>query len=79
MCAFQAHKFKDVTRSQLYSALRCLNKATASDLRGADKASLAKPLAAAFIKEKIIEIVPWAKLENVKNSEVEKVGTKLRQ
>ena len=67
MCAFKAHRFKDVTRSQIFSSLKSLNKAAASELRSTDKASLARPLAAALLKQKIVKLVPWAKLGNISN------------
>ena len=75
MCAFQAHRFKDISRTQIFSSLKSLNKAAASELRGTDKASLARPLAAALLKGKTVKVVPWAKLSNLSSTEVEKVGT----
>ena len=66
---------KDVTRSQVFSYLKSLNKAAASDLRSADKASLTRPLAAALLKAKIVKVVQWANLSNLSSADVEKVGT----
>ena len=64
MTAFLAHIIKDISRGQLLSALNSLNK-TSGEFRSADKGELVRPLAMSLIESNVVEVVPWAKLNNL--------------
>ena len=56
-CAFQAHFIKEVSRQQLTGAARVLlTKDDAKDLRSAEKRKFVKPLAMAFLKQRIVGV-----------------------
>ena len=74
MTAFMAHRFKDITRGQLLSALNSLKK-NSGEFRSADKAKLVLPLAVALIDGKVVKVAPWAKLDNLTMVDCSKIGT----
>lgn len=76
MTAFEAHRFKDVSRSQVASAIKSVCSTTArKGLRGADKATLTLPLAAALAAKNIVNIKGGADLGNLTRGDATKVGT----
>ena len=74
MTAFMAHRFKDISRGQLLSALNSLSK-NSSEFRSADKAKLAKPLAIALIRSRVIKVGKKAILDNITMVDCKKIGT----
>ena len=73
MTAFMADRFKDISQGQLLSALNSLSK-NSSEFRSADKAKMAKPLATALVRSRVVKVVPWAKLANICMQDCKKVG-----
>ena len=63
MTAFEAHHFKDIGRAQLFSAVKSsCSPTTQKELKGADKATLTTPLAAALLYKNIVKVQQGADL-----------------
>ena len=76
MAAFEAHTFKEVSRSQMASAAKSMCPADLKrDLKGADKTTLTVPLAAALAAKNIVKVQEGANLGNLKRGEATKEGT----
>ena len=74
MVAFQAHKLKDISRGQLYGAIKKLcPPEQVKELRGCDKLNLCMPLAKALVTRKVVKVVSGAKYSNIKRVDVNKV------
>ena len=75
MSAFQHHRIKDVSRSQLTGALSSLcSPQTKRKYRGADKASLILPVAKSFLEKGIVALSEDA-IANLQPNQVNIVGT----
>ena len=76
MSAFQQHRIKDVSRSQLTGALSSLcSPQTKRKYRSADKASLILPVAKSFLEKGIVALCEDANIANLQPNQVNKVGT----
>ena len=73
MCAFGAHMIKEVTRSQMTSALKFFSGPR--HLQKSDKSQLTMPLAMTFLDKKIVAIKDDADPENLSRNDVTKSGT----
>ncbi len=74
--AFEAHQFKDVSRSQMASATKSICPLSVrKTLKGADKTSLMLPLAAALAANNKVEVRSGANLSNLSRGDATKVGT----
>ena len=75
MCAFGAHTIKEVTRSQMSSAVKFfLGKAGKSQLQKADKSQLIKPLAMAFLEKKVVRVDAGANMDHLVRGNVHNEG-----
>ena len=76
MSAFQQHRIKDVSRSQLTGALSSLcSPQTKRKYRSTDKASLILPVAKSFLEKGIVVLCEDANIANLQPNQVNKVGT----
>lgn len=76
MCAFGAHTIKEVSRSQMASAVKFfLEVAERKHLKTADKSQLVKPLAMAFVKKKIVIVKEGTNMDDLSRCDIYKVGT----
>ena len=76
MCAFGAHTFKEVARSQLTSAAKFFLKGEGRKLIAkADKQQLVDLLAPVFIDKEVVVLHDWANKNNLCREDVSKEGT----
>ena len=76
MCAFGAHSYKEISRSQLASAAKYFSKGEEKKMMAkAEKQQLIVPLASIFIRENIVTIREGADLTNLSMDDVCKEGT----
>ncbi len=76
MAAFEAHRFKDVSRTQMSSALKSVCPPSCrKGLKSADKVALTIPLGAALAAKNIVTIKAGADLGNLKRGDATKDGT----
>ena len=76
MTAFEALRFKDIARQQLFSSVKSIcSPSIQKELKGADKSSLTQPLAAALLINKVVEVKKGADLQNLKRLDAKKFGT----
>ena len=76
MCAFGAHTYREVTRTQLASAIRYFTKGEErKTLTKKEKHELVSPLARMFLKKEIVTIRKEANLNNLSVQDVNKEGT----
>ena len=71
MCAFGAHSFKEISRSQLASAAKFFMKNKKRDMGNAEKSQLVGPLASVFIDRGIV----GATIENLSRDDLTKEKT----
>ena len=73
--AFQQHRIKDVSRSQLFGAMKVLcSPEVKRKHRAADKTSLLLPVAKVFISQGIVAVSRNADMSKLVPSDVQKVG-----
>lgn len=75
MCAFGAHSFKEITRSQLASAAKFFMKDNKKNISKAEKHQLVGPLASVFIDRGILVVRDGAKIDDLTRSDVSKEKT----
>ena len=75
MCAFEAHTFKDISRSQLASAAKFFTAEERQYISKADKHQLVGPLASALIKKGIVAIRDGANMQHLLRSDISKEKT----
>ena len=76
MCIFGAHTYREVTRTQLASAIRYFTKGEERKiLSKKEKHELVNPLARMFLKKGIVIIRKGANLNNLSVEDVNKEGT----
>ena len=76
LTAFGAHFFKEISRAQLESAARSfLSPGPQQALRKADKVDFIIPLARAFLRRRIVKLLPKANFKSLAREDVIKVGT----
>ena len=73
MCAFGAHSFKEISRSQLVSAAKFYIKNKKRDLGKAEKMQLVGPLASVIIDRGIVVLKEGATFANLSRNDVTKV------
>ena len=75
MAAFEAHRFKDISRAQLASAVSSVCPPNRRrELRGADKIALCIPLAAALVTSNVVKLTS-ENVSNLKMGDAKKAGT----
>ena len=75
MCAFGAHSFKEISRSQLASAAKFFIKNKKRDMGKAEKMQLVGPLASVFIDRGIVVIREGATITNLSRDDITKEKT----
>lgn len=75
MCAFGAHSFKEISRSQLASAAKFFIKDKKRDMGKADKTQLVGPLASVFIDRGIVAIREGATVTDLCRDDISKEKT----
>ena len=76
MCAFGAHSYQEVSRTQLASAIRYFMKGQQKKtMNKAEKHQLVGPLAAIFIQENIVKVREGASLSVLSIDDVTEEGT----
>ena len=75
MCAFDAHSFKEISRSQLASAAKFFIRDKKRDMGKAEKVQLFGPLASVFLDRGIVVIREGATITNLSCNDISKEKT----